>query len=57
MLGWLIGARDESEGLDEGGDTAWGQASFWYVVKGGKVWIMIEKKGNGGDKGASSVHT
>lgn len=37
MLGWLIGARDESKGLDQGGDIDWGQDSFWYVVKGGKM--------------------
>jgi len=37
VLGQLIGARDESKGLDEGGDTGLGQACCWYVVKGGEV--------------------
>ncbi|KAG5014337.1 hypothetical protein JHK85_020473 [Glycine max] len=32
-LAQLIGARDESKGLDEGGDTGLGQYCCWYVVK------------------------
>ena len=33
VLGQLIGARDESKGLDEGGDTGLDQYCCWYVVK------------------------